>query len=422
MPEARPQQRRFRLGPGIITGIADDDPSGIATYSQGGAQFGYALSWTLLLTYPLMAAIQIASARIGRITGRGLVANFKRRYPTWMVATLVALLAVANVINLGADLRAMADVTALAIGWGHPSWYATFYGLGSLGLLVWIPYRRYVKILQWLSLSILAYVGVAFAVKVNWSMALSDLVWPRWVWHRDYLTSIVAILGTTISPYLFFWQSSQEVEEIQRLADREPLCTAPAQAQAGLGEIRRDTWVGMAISNGIAYFMIVAAAATLHAQGITHIDSTEQAAQALEPIAGPFAFWLFACGIVGTGLLALPVLASTVGYAVASLLDRPLGLDHRPQHAKFFYGTLAATMLMGLVLSLLPINPIGALYWSAVINAVIAVPIMAAVLKLASSAQAMNGFVLPPMLRILGWLATGAMGLACVAMVTQIRL
>ena len=405
-----------RLGPGLITGMADDDPSGIATYSQGGAQFGYALAWTTLLTFPLMAAIQMASARIGRITGEGLVDNLSKLCPAWLVKVLVTLLAAANVINLGADLNAMADVTRLAVGGGPKMLYAVAYGAVSLWLMVFIPYERYVQVLKWLTLSILSYVGVALAVDVDWGKALGHLLWPHLAWQKEYVTTLVAILGTTISPYLFFWQAAQEVEEIRRVPERQPLKVAPHQASDGLRRVRMDTLVGMGVSNLIAYFMIVAAAATLHAHGLTHIETTAQAAQALKPIAGDMAFWLFACGVIGTGLLALPVLAGSVGYAVASLMKVPHGLDRKPGKAKAFYGVLGITMLLGLAVSLMPISPIDALYWAAVANAVIAVPIMVAVMLLASSQQIMKGMVLPRHWRWLGWLATLAMGLATVAM------
>jgi Mn2+/Fe2+ NRAMP family transporter len=405
-----------RLGPGLITGMADDDPSGIATYSQSGAQFGYALAWSTLLTLPLMVAIQLASARIGRITGQGLIDNLARVWPSWLIRWMVLLLAIANVMNLGADLNAVADVTGLVMHGGSKALYASVYALGSLLLIVFVPYRHYVGVLKWLTLSTLAYVGVALAANVDWARALQALVWPHIQWHKDYLTTIVAILGTTISPYLFFWQAEQEVEEIRRIPQRQPLSLQPGHARAGLSRVRMDTLVGMGSSNLIAYFMIVAAAATLHAHGITHIETTTQAAQALEPIAGHLAFGLFACGIIGTGLLAMPVLAGSLAYAVSSLMGVKQGLDQPLGQAKAFYGVLALIMLSGLVVSLLPIPPIDALYWAAVVNAVVAVPVMVAVMRLATNTRLMHGMVLPAVWRYLGWVATAAMGLATVAM------
>lgn len=405
-----------KLGPGLITGIADDDPSGIATYTQTGAQFGYTLAWTMLLTLPLMAAIQLASARMGRITGKGLTENFARLCPSWLVLGLVALLALANAINLGADLRAMAEVSALALGTKHQGWLAGAYGAGSLALLVWMPYSRYVGVLKWLTLSILAYVGVALTAHVDWHQALTALIKPTLHWQRDHVTTLVAILGTTISPYLFFWQASQEVEEIGRVPQRQPLCQAPQQASQGLRRVGLDTWVGMGMSNLIAYFVVIASAATLHEQGITHVESTLQAAQALRPVAGDMAFWLFSCGIVGTGLLALPVLAASVAYAVASLLNARQGLSEPWHRARIFYGVVGLMMAAGVGLAWVDINAVAALYWAAVVNAVSAVPIMVVVMWLSGSKRLMGDMTLPWHWCLLGWAATAAMGLATLAM------
>ena len=404
-----------KLGPGLITGAADDDPSGIATYSQGGAQYGYDVAWTVLITYPLMVGIQLASARIGRITGKGLTENFSRFCPRWLVLGLVALLVVANVINLGADLNAMGDSAGMILG-GPKSGYAVGLGLLSLFLQVWLPYGRYVRILKWLTLSLLAYVGVGFAAHVDWIAAARSMVMPHLRWEKDYATTIVAILGTTISPYLFFWQAAQEVEEIKRVDADKPLRIAPDQAKRNLRRLRVDTAVGMGFSNFIAFFMIVATAATLHAKGIMHIETTSQAAQALEPIAGKFAFLLFGLGVIGTGLLALPVLAGSAAYAVASLLQVRKGLDQPPSGAKTFYAILAAAMLIGLGISASGLNPIKALYWSAVVNAVISVPIMVAVMIAASHSKIVGEFKLPTVWRVLGWLATLAMGAATLVM------
>jgi NRAMP (natural resistance-associated macrophage protein)-like metal ion transporter len=404
-----------KLGPGLITGAADDDPSGIATYSQGGAQFGFNVAWTVLATYPLMVAIQLASARIGRVTGRGLTENFARFCPRWMVNGLVSLLVVANVINIGADLNAMGDSAVLVLG-GYRSLFTVGFGVVSLVLQVFLPYDRYVRVLKWLTLSLLAYVGVAFAAHVDWPTALHATVLPDVHWSKDYVTTVVAILGTTISPYLFFWQADQEVEEIKRVAADKPLRTAPRQAKAQLRRLHLDTFVGMGFSNLIAFFMIVATAATLHAHGTTDIETTSQAAQALKPIAGDFAFLLFAAGVVGTGLLALPVLAGSAAYAVASLLRVRKGLDRPFGTARPFYGILAAAMAIGLLISGSGLNPIKALYWSAVINAVISVPIMTAVMVASSRAKLMDALVLPAIWKFLGWLATLAMAVATGAM------
>ncbi|MGN6528476.1 MAG: NRAMP family divalent metal transporter [Burkholderiaceae bacterium] len=404
-----------KLGPGLITGAADDDPSGIATYSQGGAQFGFGVGWTLLVTYPLMMGIQLASARIGRITGRGLAENFARLCPRWVVAALVGLLVCANVINLGADLNAMGDAAATTVGGPKAAWALAFGGV-SLLLQVFLPYARYVSVLKWLTLSLLAYVGVGFAVHVDWARALRETFLPHLQWSRDYATTVVAILGTTISPYLFFWQAAQEVEEIRRVGPDKPLRIAPEQARRHLRRLRLDTAVGMGFSNAIAFFMIVATAATLHAHGVTHIETTAQAARALEPIAGHLAAWLFSLGVVGTGLLALPVLAGSAAYAVASLLHVRRGLDQPPTAARAFYAILAAAMLLGAGVGVSGLPPIKALFWSAVVNAVISVPIMVAVMVAASHRRIVGDLALPPAWRALGWIATALMAAATVAM------
>ena len=404
-----------KLGPGLITGAADDDPSGIATYSQGGAQFGYAITWTVLLTYPLMVGIQLASARIGRVTGQGLTENFARICPKWLVLVLVTLLVIANVINLGADLNAMADAASLVTG-TPPHLWALGFGLVSVVLQVFIPYARYVSVLKWLTLSLLAYVGVAFCAHVNWADALREAVYPSIHWSKAYVTTVVAILGTTISPYLFFWQAAQEVEEIRRVPADMALRFAPEQSVSQLNRLKVDTYVGMGASNLIAFFMIVAASATLHKQGIFNIETTSQAALALKPIAGNAAFGLFAAGVIGTGMLALPVLAGSAADAIASFFHLHKGLDRPLSKARAFYGILTAAMALGVLVSVIGINPIKALYWCAVINAVIAVPIMVAVMVVASRPKLMGALVLPMRWKCLGWAATATMAFAALAM------
>ncbi|MDB5731372.1 MAG: iron transporter [Variovorax sp.] len=404
-----------KLGPGLITGAADDDPSGIATYSQAGAQLGYGVGWTLLVTYPLMVGIQLASARIGRVTGRGLTETFARFCPRWLVASLVSLLVIANVINLGADLNAMGAAAALVLP-GHGAWYATGFGVVSLLLQVFLPYERYVRVLKWLTLSLFAYVGVVFAAHVDWGAALRGTVVPSFQWDRHYVTTVVAILGTTISPYLFFWQAMQEVEEIKRVPQDHALRIAPSQAGRQFRRLRLDTLAGMGFSNVIAYFMILAAAATLHAHGITDIETTAQAATALRPLAGEAAFVLFALGVIGTGLLALPVLAGSAADAVASYFRLRKGLDLPLAKARSFYAILAAAMAIGVGISLSGLNPIWALYWSAVINAVISVPVMVAVMVASASTKVMGRMVLPMPWKALGWLATAAMAAASIAL------
>jgi len=405
-----------RLGPGLITGAADDDPSGIATYTQAGAKFGYGLGWTLLLTYPLMVGIQLASARIGRTTGRGLTSAFAALWPRPVVAVAVMLLLIANVINLAADLGAMAEVTRLAIG-GPEALYALAFGVVSLGLQAWLPYHRYVRVLKWLTLSLLAYVGVAMVAHVDWKAALAGALLPRVEWNADTVKMIVAILGTTISPYLFFWQAAQEVEEIERVTKDQPLRKAPRQAPAQLRRLHFDTWLGMGFSNAIAFFMILAAAATLHADGKLDIESTAQAAEALRPVAGDAAFVLFALGILGTGLLALPVLAGSAAYACAEFLKVRRGLEKPVGAAPAFYAILAAAMVCGMGISLVGIDPMKALVWAAVINSLMAVPIMVGVMLAAGSRRLMGDLALPLGWRVLGWAATAAMAAASVAFV-----
>jgi Mn2+/Fe2+ NRAMP family transporter len=404
-----------KLGPGLITGAADDDPSGIATYSQGGAQFGYNTAWTLLITFPLMVGIQLASARIGRVTGKGLAENFGRICPRALVLCLVALLSVANVINIGADLNAMGDAVEMLSGWPGP-WCAAGFGVVSMLLQVFIPYNRYVSVLKWLTLSLLAYAGVAVVANVHWGDALAAAVWPHITWSRDYATTVVAILGTTISPYLFFWQAEQEVEEIKRVEKDKPLRMAPEQVHENYRRIRFDTVIGMGFSNLIAFFMIVATAATLHAGGVTSIATTAQAAKALEPIAGRFAALLFSMGIIGTGLLAVPVLAGSAAYAVAAMLRVKRGLELQFHTARSFYLVLCVAVLLGVVISSAGLDPIKALYWSAVINAVISVPIMVAVMVTACSVKVMKNLTLSTKWRVLGWAATAAMALATLVM------
>ncbi|SEB12590.1 Nramp family divalent metal transporter [Variovorax sp. YR216] len=404
-----------KLGPGLITGAADDDPSGIATYSQAGAQFGYALGWTVVLTFPLMVGIQLASARIGRVTGRNLTENFARFCPGWIVVSLIVLLLVANVINLAADLSAMGHATALVLP-GHPAGYAAGFGIVSLLLQVFVRYDQYVRVLKWLTLSLFAYVGVVFAVDVDWIAAARGIYAPSFQWSREFVTTVVAILGTTISPYLFFWQASQEVEEIRRIPEDKPLRHAPEQIRRQLRRLRLDTIAGMGFSNLIAFFMITATAATLHAHGQTHIQTTEQAAAALRPIAGDAAFMLFALGIVGTGMLALPVLAGSAADAVASYFHVRRGLNLTLSQGRSFYGILAAAMGLAIAVSLSGLDPIAALVGAAVINAVISVPVMVAVMIAASSPKVMAGIVLSRKWKVLGWLATAAMAAASLAL------
>ena len=400
------------LGPGLITGAADDDPSGIATYSQAGAQFGYSLGWVMLFSYPLMAATQVISARIGAVTGQGIASNLKRHYSPWLLRAAVFLLLVANIANLGADLGAMGAALQLLIG-GPLMAYTIGFALLSIVAEVWISYTRYASILKWLTFSLFAYVGVVFAVHVPWLSVIKNLVIPDIKIDSAHAQTMVAILGTTISPYLFFWQAAQECEE-QRGRKIECLLHND-NAKAELRQIDIDTWVGMGYSNLIALFIIIATAATLHAAGQTDIQTAGQAAEALRPIAGAFTFWLFAAGIIGTGLLAVPVLAGSAAYALSETMGWSEGLDMLPRRARGFYGTIAVATLAGLGLNFTGIDPIKALYWSAVLNGVLAAPLMVVMLLIATNREVMGGLVLPLWLRALGWLATLVMMAASVA-------
>lgn len=362
-----------------------------------------------------MVGIQLASARIGRITGRGLTENFARICPAWLVRILVSLLVIANVINLGADLNAMGDAARMVLH-GPAAVYTIGLGMVSLLLQVFVPYRRYVSVLKWLTLSLMAYIGVVFTVHVDWVAAVRGMIWPQAQWNKDYVTTVVAILGTTISPYLFFWQAAQEVEEIHRVPEDQPLRRAPEQQKKQLRRLRIDTIVGMGFSNLIAFFMITAAAATLHQKGIQNIETTSQAAEALRPIAGDLTFWLFAAGVVGTGLLALPVLAGSAAYAVASLIGVRKGLDRPAPSARAFYAILAAAMVRGIGIGIAGFKPIQALFWAAVINVVISVPIMVAVMIAASTPKLVGTMPLGLRWKVLGWGATGVMAAATNAM------
>lgn len=404
-----------RLGPGVITGAADDDPSGIATYSQAGAQFGLGMLWTVILTYPLMAAVQSVSARIGRVTGKGLAANMAQVFPRWTVTALVALLFVANAINIGADLAAMGAAAALLLGRGQVLFTVGF-ALLSLTLQVFVPYRRYVRLLKWLTLALFAYVGVVFTVQIDWGQVALRTVVPELPLTGAAITVIVAVFGTTISPYLFFWQSAEEVED-EEASRAGSLLDHPDQAPSELRRMRWDTLLGMAFSNLIAFFIILTAAVTLNAHGVTDIQTSADAAQALRPIAGPLAFLLFSLGVVGAGLLAVPVLAGSVAYAVSEARGWRRGLERKPAEAVGFYAVIALAMLIGLAISFSPVDPIRALFWSAVLNGVAAVPIMAAMMVVASRRHEMGPFIASGPQRILGWLATAVMAAAVLAMV-----
>jgi Mn2+/Fe2+ NRAMP family transporter len=398
------------LGPGIVTGAADDDPSGIATYSQAGAQFGYGLLWTMLLTYPLMSAVQLVSAHIGRVTGTGLASNLGRAFPRKIVGVLIGILLVANIINIGADLSAMAASAQLVLGGGQHLFVFGFAAL-CVVLQLFIPYRQYANVLKWLTLSLFAYVGVVLLVRIDWPAAVRGMVWPTNLGSAAMLT-IVAVFGTTISPYLFFWQSSQEAEEIAVSAKAKPLNQAPRGAKKELRRIRADTLLGMAFSNLIALAIMLATAATLHTKGITQIESAAQAAEALRPIAGEFAFAMFAIGIIGTGLLAVPVLAGSAAVAVSEIFGWKEGLELQPKQAAGFYSIIVAATFMGIAIDWSQLDPIKALFWSAVLNGICAVPIMVAMMLVASRREIMGRFTERAPLMMFGWGATVVMAAA----------
>ncbi len=399
-----------QLGPGLVTGAADDDPSGIATYSQAGAQFGYGLLWTMVLTYPLMTAIQMVSARIGRVTGCGLASNMARVLPRPLVIALVALLFIANTINIGADLAAMGEAAQLLVGRGAHL-FTVIFAVGSLLLQLFVPYRRYVTFLKWLTLALFSYVAVLFVVRIPLAEAGLGLIWPnpRVLASKDGLLMIVAIFGTTISPYLFFWQSAQEVEDVEQDPAAEPLKDAPRQARRELRRMRLDTLVGMGLSNVIAISIIMATAATLHASGHVDIQTADQAARALQPVAGRFAFFLFSLGIIGTGLLSIPVLAGSAAYAVGEAQDWKCGLEHKPWEAVGFYSVLGAATLLGMGIIWSPIDPVKALLWSAVLNGVVAAPMMVAMMVVVARRSEMGRFTSRGSLMVWGWLATAVM-------------
>ncbi len=404
------------VGPGVVTGAADDDPSGIATYTQAGAQFGTSILWTVFLTLPFMIGIQLVSARIGRQSGQGIAANLRLHTPRFFLYAIVLMLLVANTINIAADIGAMGEALQLVVG-GGDHFHAVAFGLLTLLLQVFVPYRRLAPILKWLTLSLFVYVAAAFAVNVPWAQVLHDLVVPQIVPSPAFWMMIVAILGTTISPYLFFWQAAQEVEEMRLhgiTAGRE----SGATLRRAKRRMRLDTVIGMVFSNAVAFFVMLVGAVVLHAGGVTDVQSAAQAAQALRPLAGDFAFTLFSLGIIATGLLAVPVLASSAAYAVAEAFDWPEGLERHWREAKGFYAIIAVATIVGTGLDFTPIDPMKALYWSAIINGVVAVPIMVAMMLLAGKPQVMGVLPVRRKTRALGWDAVALMA-AAVAMMLR---
>ncbi|MFY9803422.1 MAG: Nramp family divalent metal transporter [Candidatus Acidiferrales bacterium] len=411
-----------RLGPGLITGAADDDPSGIATYSQVGAQFGMAMLWTMLFSFPLMAAIQEICGRLGRVTGAGIAANLRKNYPRPLLYALVSLLCLANIFNLGADITAMGAAAQLVFG-GSLNIYAVLFGLLSLLLQIYVPYKKYERYLKWLTVVLFAYIATAFAVHVPWKLALRGTFIPSITWTAEYWMALVAVLGTTISPYLFFWQTSEEAEDVRISRKESPLDKNPATSVAQFHRIALDTRIGMGFSNLVAFFIILTTAVTLHTAGASqNIQTAADAAKALQPLAGHFAFLLFALGIIGTGMLAVPVLSGSAAYAVAETFHWRASLQSKPRQAPKFYAVIVAATLLGLSLNFFGLNPIRALFLSAVINGIASVPLMVMLMVMSANSRVVGEFLLPKYLRIVGWLATAVMFAASAAfIISKIR-
>jgi Mn2+/Fe2+ NRAMP family transporter len=404
-----------KVGPGLITGVADDDPSGIATYSQAGAQYGLAMLWTMPLAFPLMAAIQSMCADIGRVTGKGLAANIKAAFPPFVLYSVVVLLLIANTLNIAADVAAMGEVAELVTGVNR-HWMTACFVFATLLLQVFVPYHRYVHFLKWLTLSLLTYAAVLFTVHVPWRQVALRTFWPNFTLDASSAAVIVGVFGTTISPYLFFWQAAEEVEDMERSDGSALLVSDVRAAIPELQRIRWDTWSGMFYSDLAAWFIMLATAVTLHVAGVTNIDTAAQAASALRPLAGDFAYALFAAGIFGVGMIGVPVLAGSGAYAVAEAMGWNEGLERKVADARGFYAIIAVSVLIGLMLQYSPISPMRALFISAVINGVVAVPLTAVVILLVSKASVMGEFTARWPIRMLGWLATGVMGVAAIAM------
>jgi len=400
------------LGPGLVTGAADDDPSGIATYSQAGTRFGFQLGWTLLLTYPLMVAIQAISARVGRTTGKGIAGVVRAHYPNWLLLGIVALLFTANTLNIGADLGAMAETGRLLLPGVPGSAYVVGFGAVCTLGQIFCKHKRYVSILKWLTLSLFAYFATVMVVRVPWLEFTKGLFWPRLSLDREFWLTVVAILGTTISPYLFFWQAAQEVEDTKAEPFDRPLREDPDEGPNALARIKLDTMVGMGFSNLVALAIMVTSAATLHQAGITEVDSAARAAQALQPLAGNLAVVLFSIGIIGTGLLSIPVLAGSAAYALGEARGWPVGLERKPLHAKAFYGAIALATLLGAAANIFELNPVKALVWSAVLNGIVAVPVLVLLMLLSTSEKIMGQFRISGVWTVLGWVGTGVMGVA----------
>jgi NRAMP (natural resistance-associated macrophage protein)-like metal ion transporter len=409
--------RRFfaELGPGLITGAADDDPSGISTYSVTGAAFGYAQLWTVFFAFPLMAAVQIMCARLGLVSGQGLAGVLRRRYPKWVLLGACALLAVANTVNIGADLGGMAEAMQMITGLPSLMWLPLFAGL-IVVLLIWSSYRQMARVLKWLTLVLFAYVAAAFMAHPRWSEVLRFSFIPHIEWTASYIATFVAILGTTISPYLFFWQAAQEVEE-ERAKGRRTVHSRRGATDEELRAARTDVLTGLILAGLVMYFIILTTGATLHETGQRNIETARQAAEALKPLAGNAAYLLFTVGLVGTGMLGIPALAGSAAYAVTEAMHWRGSLSDRPPVAKKFYGVLAAAVALGLALNYLEVNAVKMLFYAAVVNGVLAPPLIVLVTMLTSDKKVMGERVNSPLLKWLGWLTAGVMAAATIAMI-----
>jgi NRAMP (natural resistance-associated macrophage protein)-like metal ion transporter len=418
-PQQRVVPRRSRgffsgLGPGLITGAADDDPSGISTYSVTGAAFGYAPLWTALFSFPLMTAVQMMCARLGMVTGQGLAGVIRAKYSRWVLWGACALLVTANTVNIGADLGGMAKVTEMVIG--IPSMYLTpVYAGVILSFLIWSSYDRVARIFKWLTLVLFAYVGAAFLAKPDWAAVLHSTLIPHIENSSQYWATLVGLFGTTISPYLFFWQASQEVEE-ERKEGLTTIKQRKGATNAELRQSRNDVVTGMFFSNVIMYFIILTTAATLHAHGKTTIATAQDAAEALRPLAGKGAYWLFSLGLIGAGMLGVPVLAGSSAYAVAEAAMWRGSLADRPRLGRKFYAVIGAGLLLGMVLVYAGFNAVSMLFWSAVLNGVLAPPLIVIVLLLTSNKNVMGARLNPRWLSVLGWITVAVMTAASVAM------
>lgn len=403
------------LGPGLTTGAADDDPSGIATYSQTGAQYGFQFLWLAGFTFPLMSIVQEMCARIGLVTGRGLAGNIRIHFPRWVLYLCTALLFFANTLNIGANIGAMAKSTQLIFPDISFSTLVLVFAIVGLGLQIYVPYERYAKYLKWLALILLSYVAVALMVDMNWGQLLKSAVIPSMSFSREQIFLVCAILGTTISPYLFFWQTSQEVEESILKGQTSLKLRQEAVSKKEIKIMRQDVWSGMFLSNLVMFFIIAACAATLFDNGIHNIQTAADAAAALKPIAGDKAYWLFALGIIGTGMLAIPVLAGSASYAMSEAFGWKTGLYRKLREANAFYGIIIIATLIGVALNFVGIDPIKALIFSAVVNGLVAPVILATIVILSMNKKVMGEWVNHKATTAVGIFVTGLMAVVGVA-------